>query len=109
MEDARRQAGLQAVPDSAAGFGPEERPEERLEDLGGIDPILSELRQLVMYPLQHPEVFAHLGVQPPIGVLLHGPPGSGKTKLARALAGTMGVPFFKVAATEIVSGMSGES
>merc|ERR1719401_1705063 len=57
----------------------------------------------------HPEVFTHLGVQPPTGVLLHGPPGSGKTKLAHAIAGSAGVPFFKVAATEIVSGMSGES
>eukprot|EP00443_Scrippsiella_acuminata_P069257 CAMPEP_0115392608 /NCGR_PEP_ID=MMETSP0271-20121206/11309_1 /TAXON_ID=71861 /ORGANISM="Scrippsiella trochoidea, Strain CCMP3099" /LENGTH=758 /DNA_ID=CAMNT_0002816195 /DNA_START=59 /DNA_END=2333 /DNA_ORIENTATION=- len=105
---ARREHGLSAS-DSTGGFAPEERPEERLEDLGGIDSILADLRQLIVQPLAHPEVFAHLGVHPPTGVLLHGPPGSGKTKLAHAIAGTTGVAFFKVAATEIVSGMSGES
>eukprot|EP00929_Paragymnodinium_shiwhaense_P000830 TRINITY_DN101038_c0_g1_i1.p1 TRINITY_DN101038_c0_g1~~TRINITY_DN101038_c0_g1_i1.p1 ORF type:complete len:824 (-),score=213.12 TRINITY_DN101038_c0_g1_i1:120-2591(-) len=110
MAAARRAAGL---PDPQNGrsseFEPLERPAERLSDLGGIDPILDDLRQLVVQPLTHPEVYAHLGVSPPTGVLLHGPPGSGKTKLAHALAGTTGVSFFKVAATEIVSGMSGES
>merc|ERR1740121_1617328 len=105
---ARAEHGLTAEP-QGGGFAPEERPEERLDDLGGIDAILADLRQLIVQPLTHPEVFTHLGVQPPTGVLLHGPPGSGKTKLAHALAGTTGVPFFKVAATEIVSGMSGES
>merc|ERR1740121_2882467 len=105
---ARAEHGLTAEP-QGGGFAPEERPEDRLDDLGGINSILAELRQLVVQPLTHPEVFAHLGVQPPTGVLLHGPPGSGKTKLAHALAGTTGVAFFKVAATEIVSGMSGES
>lgn len=107
MAAARRENGL---PDpQGASFQPEDRPEERLEDLGGVDAILADLRQLVVNPLSHPEVFTHLGVQPPTGVLLHGPPGSGKTKLAHAIAGTTGVSFFKVAATEIVSGMSGES
>lgn len=107
MAAARREHGL-AEP-VANAFTPEDRPEERLEDLGGIDQILDDLKQLVVYPLSHPEVFSHLGVKPPTGVLLHGPPGSGKSKLAHALAGSMGVPFFKVAATEVVSGMSGES
>ena len=66
-----------------------------------MDEILQDLRQLIVQPLSHPEVFSHLGVQPPTGVLLFGPPGCGKTKIAHA--------FFKIAATEIVSGMSGES
>jgi len=105
---ARREQGLGSA-EPFGGFSPEERPEERLEDLGGIDSILDDLKQLIVQPLLHPEVFAHLGVSPPTGVLLHGPPGSGKTKLAHAIAGTTGVAFFKVAATEIVSGMSGES
>jgi len=113
MARARRDAGL-PEPHGGSGsskpaFEPTERPEERLEDLGGIDSILADLRMLVVHPLSHPEVYIHLGVQAPTGVLLHGPPGSGKTKLAHALAGTTGVTFFKVAATEIVSGMSGES
>eukprot|EP00931_Biecheleriopsis_adriatica_P117751 TRINITY_DN93238_c0_g1_i1.p1 TRINITY_DN93238_c0_g1~~TRINITY_DN93238_c0_g1_i1.p1 ORF type:complete len:783 (-),score=213.17 TRINITY_DN93238_c0_g1_i1:24-2372(-) len=108
MAQARRDAGL-PDPQNSSGFQPEERPEERLEDLGGVDDILEDLRQLVVQPLGHPEVFSHLGVQPPTGVLLYGPPGCGKTKIAHAIAGTTGVPFFCIAATEIVSGMSGES
>ncbi|CAJ1339481.1 unnamed protein product [Effrenium voratum] len=108
MAAARREQGL-SDPRSSGGFQPEDRPEERLEDLGGVDEILDDLRQLVVQPLSHPEVFSHLGVQPPTGVLLFGPPGCGKTKIAHAIAGTTGVPFFKIAATEIVSGMSGES
>ncbi|CAE7934546.1 NVL, partial [Symbiodinium necroappetens] len=107
MAAARREQGLPEP--RGSGFQPEERPEERLEDLGGVNEILLDLRQLVVQPLSHPEVFQHLGVQPPTGVLLFGPPGCGKTKIAHAIAGTTGVPFFKIAATEIVSGMSGES
>ncbi|CEL97915.1 unnamed protein product [Vitrella brassicaformis CCMP3155] len=84
-------------------------PDVTLQDMGGIDKVLELIRELVIYPLVHPEVFRHLGVQPATGVLLHGPPGSGKTQLANAIAGTAKVPFFKLAATEIVSGMSGES
>ncbi|CAK9084621.1 Uncharacterized AAA domain-containing protein C16E9.10c [Durusdinium trenchii] len=108
MAAARREQGW-SDPKAQSSFQPEDRPEERLEDLGGVDDILQDLRQLVVQPLSHPEVFSHLGVQPPTGVLLFGPPGCGKTKIAHAIAGTTGVPFFKIAATEIVSGMSGES
>ena len=53
------------------------------------------------------QVYAWLGVEPPRGVLLHGPPGCGKTALANAIANECGVPFLRVSAPEIVSGMSG--
>eukprot|EP00638_Chattonella_subsalsa_P019317 CAMPEP_0117874916 /NCGR_PEP_ID=MMETSP0950-20121206/12631_1 /TAXON_ID=44440 /ORGANISM="Chattonella subsalsa, Strain CCMP2191" /LENGTH=804 /DNA_ID=CAMNT_0005728307 /DNA_START=294 /DNA_END=2708 /DNA_ORIENTATION=- len=86
-----------------------DRPAVRYQDLGGIDDVLEEVRELIEYPLRHPEVYAHLGVAPPRGVLLHGPPGCGKTLLAYAVAGELGVTFIKVSAPEIVSGMSGES
>ena len=68
-----------------------------------------------------PEIYTHLGtshfsflpialgITPPRGILLHGPPGCGKTLLAHAIAGELGVPLIKVSAPEIVSGMSGES
>ncbi|XP_020604355.1 nuclear valosin-containing protein-like [Orbicella faveolata] len=59
--------------------------------------------------MRHPEVFRTLGVTPPRGFLLHGPPGCGKTLLAHAVAGELEMPFIKLAATEIVSGVSGES
>lgn len=55
------------------------------------------------------QVYAWLGVTPPRGVLLHGPPGCGKTALAHAIANEMRVPFLRISAPEIVSGMSGES
>lgn len=60
-------------------------------------------------PIRHPEIYAHLGIQPPRGILLHGPPGTGKTALAHAIAGELNVPFINVSAPSIVSGMSGES
>jgi ribosome biogenesis ATPase len=67
------------------------------------------VKELIEYPLKHPEVYGWLGVDPPRGVLLHGPPGCGKTALANAIANECGVPFLKVSAPEVVSGMSGES
>lgn len=62
-------------------------PSARLSDLGGIDHCVEEIMELIAMPLAHPEVYIHTGVQPPRGVLLHGPPGCGKTKLAHAIAG----------------------
>jgi ribosome biogenesis ATPase len=59
-------------------------PPERYSDLGGIDRIIQELRELVEYPLQRPELYRHLGIDPPRGVLLRGPPGVGKTHVANA-------------------------
>jgi ribosome biogenesis ATPase len=85
------------------------RPTERYSDLGGMKDVLQQIRQLVEYPLVRPEVYRHLGVDPPRGVLLRGPPGCGKTHLANAIAGQLGVPYFRVSAPELVSGMSGES
>lgn len=78
-------------------------------DLGGIESVLGDVRELIEYPLKHPEVYRWLGVEPPRGVLLHGPPGCGKTALANAIANECGVPFLRVSAPEVVSGMSGES
>lgn len=77
-------------------------------DIGGYESAIAEIGKLIMH-LKHPEVFSHLGVKPPRGFLLHGAPGSGKTLLANAIAGELKIPFFKLAATEVVSGISGES
>ena len=62
-------------------------PSTRLSDLGGIDTCIEKILELVAMPLCHPEIYLHTGVQPPRGVLLHGPPGCGKTMLANAIAG----------------------
>ncbi|KZP22622.1 AAA-domain-containing protein [Athelia psychrophila] len=84
-------------------------PTTRLADLGGVDACVEKMLELVAMPLCHPEVYLHTGVQPPRGVLLHGPPGCGKTMLANAMAGELGVPFISISAPSVVSGMSGES
>jgi SpoVK/Ycf46/Vps4 family AAA+-type ATPase len=59
---------------------PSPRPSERYSTLGGISSLLTTIRQLIEYPLSHPELFVHLGIEPPRGVLLRGPPGCGKVR-----------------------------
>lgn len=85
------------------------RPYERFHHIGGIASILHNVRELVEWPLSHTDLYDRLGVDPPRGILLHGPPGCGKTMLAHAIAGELDVPFLRVAAPEIVSGVSGDS
>lgn len=84
-------------------------PTTNLDSLGGMDDVIAQLMELVGLPILHPEIFESTGVEPPRGVLLHGPPGCGKTSIANALAGQLQVPFIPVSAPSIVSGMSGES
>ncbi|XP_009573559.1 PREDICTED: nuclear valosin-containing protein-like [Fulmarus glacialis] len=83
-------------------------PSVKFEDVGGNDETLKEICQMLIH-VRHPEVYNHLGVVPPRGFLLHGPPGCGKTLLAQAIAGELELPMLRVAATEVVSGVSGES
>lgn len=80
----------------------------RFCDLGGIDNALDLIREIT-FPLYNPGIYSWLGLQPIRGVLLHGPPGCGKTKLANAIAHETGLPFLKISGPEVVSGMSGES
>ncbi|KAJ1915691.1 Ribosome biogenesis ATPase rix7 [Tieghemiomyces parasiticus] len=81
----------------------------RLADVGGVDACIEEVLEYIAMPLLHPEVYLFTGVPPPRGILLHGPPGCGKTLLANAIAGELGVPFLQISAPSVVSGMSGES
>ncbi|CAN7939516.1 unnamed protein product [Ixodes hexagonus] len=83
-------------------------PTTKFADLGGMEAPLEEVCNMLMH-LKHPEVYKKLGVVPPRGFLLHGPPGCGKTLLAHAIAGELEIPMIKVAAPEIVAGVSGES
>ncbi|XP_064485089.1 nuclear valosin-containing protein-like [Ornithodoros turicata] len=80
----------------------------RFSELGGIQGPLVEVCNMLIH-LKHPEVYKKLGVMPPRGFLLHGPPGCGKTLLAHAVAGELELPMIKVAAPEVVAGVSGES
>jgi ribosome biogenesis ATPase len=70
-----------------SGTVPSPIPEHGYEALGGIDPLLEEIRQLAEWPMLYPQLYTELGVKPPRGILLHGPPGCGKTILANAIAG----------------------
>ncbi|BGO88854.1 hypothetical protein NBRC10512_002210 [Rhodotorula toruloides] len=96
-------------PATAASSSTHAPPTTRLADLGGVDSCIEQMLELVALPLMHPEVYLHTGVRPPRGVLLVGPPGCGKTMLAGAIAGELGLPFISISAPSVVSGMSGES
>eukprot|EP01087_Luapelamoeba_hula_P013583 TRINITY_DN3879_c0_g1_i2.p1 TRINITY_DN3879_c0_g1~~TRINITY_DN3879_c0_g1_i2.p1 ORF type:complete len:1163 (+),score=263.08 TRINITY_DN3879_c0_g1_i2:75-3563(+) len=91
------------------GFSMSPTPKTRYSDLGGVEPVLQIVREMIELPILHPELYRHLGISLSKGVLLHGPAGCGKTTLAHAIAGELGVPFFKIGATEVVSGMTGQS
>jgi ribosome biogenesis ATPase len=80
-----------------------------LADLGGVDSVIHDLTELVALPMLYPEIYTSSGIQPTRGVLLHGPPGCGKTMMANAFAAELGVSFIPISAPSIVSGMSGES
>ncbi|KAM6922678.1 nuclear valosin-containing protein-like isoform 2-T4 [Lycodopsis pacificus] len=83
-------------------------PTLKFEDVGGNEETLTEVCRLLIH-MRHPEVYQQLGMVPPRGFLLHGPPGCGKTLLAQAVAGELQLPMLKVSAPEMVSGVSGES
>ena len=94
---------------TAAIWKPSERPTARLDDLAGMDAVVTNIRELVFFPVMYPYLYEELGVQPPCGLLLNGPSGCGKTHLAMAIAGELGVPFYKASGPELIGGTSGES
>ncbi|KAL1363879.1 hypothetical protein HN51_012035 [Arachis hypogaea] len=88
--------------------------EERLnevgyDDVGGVRKQMAQIRELVELPLRHPQLFKSIGVKPPKGILLYGPPGSGKTLIAKAVANETGAFFFLINGPEIMSKLAGES
>ena len=79
------------------------------DDVGGMGDTIQQLREMVELPLRYPELFIRLGVDPPKGVLLHGPPGTGKTRLAQAVANESDASFFTINGPEIMGSAYGES
>lgn len=79
------------------------------DDVGGMEETIRALREMVELPLRYPELFIRLGVEPPKGVLLHGPPGTGKTRLAQAVANESDATFFTINGPEIMGSGYGES
>jgi len=84
-------------------------PRTTYEDIGGVHEEIQRIREMVELPLRHPEIFQRLGIDPPKGVFLHGPPGCGKTLLARAVANESEANFFSINGPEIMSKFYGES
>ncbi|MEU6647160.1 AAA family ATPase [Saccharomonospora sp. NPDC046836] len=80
-----------------------------LDDVGDMTEVKQSLTEAVLWPLRYPDSFARLGVAPPRGVLLYGPPGNGKTFLVRALAGTGALNVFAVKGAELLDKWVGES
>jgi len=83
-------------------------PDVTYEDIGGLDEQMTEVRETVEMPLENPAMFDDVGIQPPSGVLLHGPPGTGKTMLAKAVANETDATFIKMAGSELVRKFIGE-
>lgn len=79
------------------------------DDIGGCQRQLAQIRELVELPLRHPQIFRSVGIPPPRGVLMYGPPGSGKTMIAKAVAAETGAYFFLLNGPEIMSKLAGES
>ncbi len=79
------------------------------EDIGGLRREIGLIREMIELPLRHPELFEKLGIEPPKGVLLHGPPGTGKTMIAKAVANETDANFVSISGPEIMSKYYGES
>jgi proteasome regulatory subunit len=86
----------------------EESPGVDYTDIGGIEEQVEEVRETVEMPLKNPGMFEDVGIDPPSGVLLHGPPGTGKTMLAKAVANQTDATFIKMAGSELVHKFIGE-
>jgi proteasome regulatory subunit len=86
----------------------EHSPEVSYGDIGGLDDQIREVREAVELPLLDADQFDEVGIEPPTGVLLHGPPGTGKTMLARAVAKQTDATFIKMAGSELVRKFIGE-
>ncbi|MGA2793477.1 MAG: CDC48 family AAA ATPase [Roseiarcus sp.] len=86
-----------------------EVPNVRWDEVGGLEPIKTALREAIAWPLSQPALFEKIGLQPPRGVLLYGPPGNGKTLLVKALASQSNLNFISVKGPELLSKYVGES
>ncbi|WP_010478376.1 proteasome-activating nucleotidase [Thermococcus zilligii] len=110
--DQRTMAVVELLPSekdpSVLGFEVIERPNVTYNDIGGLEKQLQELREAVELPLKHPDLFEKVGIEPPKGVLLYGPPGCGKTLMAKAVASQVNATFIRVVGSELVRKFIGE-
>jgi len=90
------------------GMEIEEAPDVHFSQIGGLETQITEIREIVELPLKRPDLFITVGIDPPKGVLLHGPPGTGKTILAKAVAQSTEATFLRVVGSEFVQKYIGE-
>ncbi|ARN82426.1 CDC48 family AAA ATPase [Methylocystis bryophila] len=86
-----------------------ETPNVRWEEVGGLESIKEALKEAIVWPLSQPRIFEEIGLQPPRGILLYGPPGNGKTLIAKALASQSNLNFISIKGPELLSKYIGES
>merc|ERR1712135_236153 len=86
----------------------DERPTDQYSDIGGLDKQIQELIEAIVLPMTHAEMFKNIGIVPPKGCLLHGPPGTGKTMMARACAAATQATFLKLAGPQLVQMFIGD-
>ncbi|MFP4591533.1 MAG: AAA family ATPase, partial [Halobacteriales archaeon] len=86
----------------------EKSPDVSYADIGGLEDQLRDVRETVELPMRQPDLFEEVGITPPSGILLHGPPGTGKTMLAKAVANQTDATFIKMAGSELVHKFIGE-
>ena len=94
---------------SITGEGKATEAKLTYEDVGGLGDQVKRIREMIELPMRFPQVFARLGIDPPKGVLLHGPPGCGKTLIARAIANETDAYFLQISGPEIIHKFYGES
>jgi transitional endoplasmic reticulum ATPase len=87
----------------------DKKPRVTYEEIGGLKEQIEKLREIVELPLRHPEVFQRLGIEPHKGIMLYGPPGCGKTLIAKALASESEANFFSINGPEIMNKYYGET
>jgi len=85
-----------------------EKPDVVWDDIGGLIKQIKEVKEVIELPLKRPHVFKRIGITPPKGILLHGPPGTGKTILAKAVAASTKSTFIEIVGSELVQKFIGE-
>lgn len=85
-----------------------EKPNISWKDIGGLREQVEDIQEVIELPLKKPELFKEVGIQPPKGILLYGPPGSGKTLLAKAVAASTNSTFIEIVGSELVQKFIGE-